>query len=199
MWKMWRDTPLRQRLIDSIFPNYREQLLPLFTQWAILAAHNESTDAYNIKLSVLHLGTQQSYIPPMRGSIEFWVFEHIKCRVFALPRDQNLRLASHSKWLIMTIINPPKLLTNGTCCVVTRVMANIIEATITTRGRYYGETAYIPRIPLINSDGREVCLRGEAGPVPLGGGLCHIKINRSQGQTFDHLGRDFTKFPFTHG
>jgi len=75
-------------------------------------------------------------------------------------------------------------------------MPNLIQATITTSGRYYGEEVFIPRIPLINSDGRGIPFKRLQFPVKV---AFAMTINRSQGQTFDHLGCDFTKAPFTHG
>ena len=73
---------------------------------------------------------------------------------------------------------------------------HLIEAEITTEGPYLGQRVFIPRIPLTNSDGRGVPFKRVQFPAKV---AFAITINRSQGQTFDHLGCDFVKPPFTHG
>ena len=92
--------------------------------------------------------------------------------------------------ILIRTINPP-ILTNET-----RQPPNIIEAEITTEGPYQGQRVFIPRIPLTNSDGRGVPFKRVQFPAKV---AFAITINRSQGQTFDHLGCDFVKPPFTHG
>uniref|UniRef100_UPI00358F223C ATP-dependent DNA helicase pif1-like n=1 Tax=Myxine glutinosa TaxID=7769 RepID=UPI00358F223C len=52
--------------------------------------------------------------------------------------------------MILRNMEPPKT-TNGTRCIITRLHANVIEATISC-GPYKGEVVLLPRIPLIPSD-----------------------------------------------
>ena len=81
-------------------------------------------------------------------------------------------------------------------CIVTRLHANVIEATISC-GPYKGEVILLPRIPLIPSDSELPFqfLRLQFPCKPC----FSMSINKSQGQTFKAIGVDVSIPCFTHG
>lgn len=72
----------------------------------------------------------------------------------------------------------------------------IIEAKILT-GQHSGNTVFLPRITIIPSDpGLPFDLKRRQFPIRPAFG---ITINKSQGQTLDHIGLDLTEPVFSHG
>ena len=97
--------------------------------------------------------------------------------------------------IILRSLDPPRV-TNGTRCVVTKLLANTVEAKI-SHGRYAGHDIIIPRIPLILSNS---VLPFEFRRLQFPIALCFaMTINKSQGQTFKAVGLDLTDESFTHG
>ena len=194
--------PEKSDLIESVFPNFRNALSTSFTQRAILATLNETVDEYNeyvvlnspgVVITLKSVDSALSNSEGARYPVEFLNTLDPGC----LP-PHKLNIKTGVPLILIRTINPP-ILTNGTRCVVIQVHGNhLIEAEITTEGRgpYLGQRVFIPRIPLTNSDGRGVPFKRVQFPAKV---AFAITINRSQGQTFDHLGCDFVKPPFTHG
>uniref|UniRef100_UPI0035901195 uncharacterized protein n=1 Tax=Myxine glutinosa TaxID=7769 RepID=UPI0035901195 len=97
--------------------------------------------------------------------------------------------------MILRNMEPPKT-TNGTRCFVTRLHANVIEATISC-GLYKSEVILLPRIPLMPSDS-ELPFQFRRLQFPCKP-CFSITINKSQGQTFKAIGVDLSVPCFTHG
>ncbi|GBL61110.1 hypothetical protein AVEN_171710-1 [Araneus ventricosus] len=96
--------------------------------------------------------------------------------------------------MLLRNLGPPKLY-NGTTLCVSKLMANIIQATILTGNNNKGESVFIPRIPLIPSDMPFVfkCLQF---PVHLASA---ITINKAQGQSLKVAGIHLETPCFSHG
>eukprot|EP00122_Pirum_gemmata_P019756 Pgem_evm1s18485 len=63
-----------------------------------------------------------------------------------------LKLKPNCPIMLLRNICPAKGLCNGTRLKVIQLHDHIIEAEITTEGKFYGSTTYIPRIDLIPTD-----------------------------------------------
>jgi ATP-dependent DNA helicase PIF1 len=100
----------------------------------------------------------------------------------------NLTLKVGSPILLLRNLDPPKL------CNGTRLMPNIIEATILT-GSAKGEDVFIPRIPLIPSD-MPFDFKRLQYPVHL---AFAMTINEAQGQSLSVAGVNLETSCFSHG
>ena len=81
-------------------------------------------------------------------------------------------------------------------CIVTRLHANVIEATISC-GPYKGVVILLPKIPLIPSDSE---LPFQFRRFQFSCKPCFsVSINKSQGQTFKAIGVELSVPCFTHG
>ena len=109
-----------------------------------------------------------------------------------LPRHL-LCLKIGSPIVLLRNLDPPRA-TNGTRCIVRRVIGKILEAEITA-GNYKGELLRIPRIPLIPTD-LPFTFKRLQFPVRL---CFAMTISKSQGQTFRVVGIDIRESCFTHG
>lgn len=95
--------------------------------------------------------------------------------------------------MLLRNLDPPRLC-NGTRLITTRLMPNLIEATILT-GTAAGNSVLLPRIPLIPSD---MPFSFKRLQFPLK--MCFaLTVNKSQGQTFKTVGIDLTEKCFSHG
>jgi len=97
--------------------------------------------------------------------------------------------------MILRNMEPPKT-TNGTRCIITRLHANVIEATISC-GPYKGEVVLLPRIPLIPSDS-ELPFQFRRLQFPCKPCFA-MTINKAQGQTYKAIGVDLSVPCFSHG
>jgi ATP-dependent DNA helicase PIF1 len=106
-----------------------------------------------------------------------------------------LKLKSGAPIMILRNLEPPKT-TNGTRCIITRLHANVIEATISC-GPYKGEVVLLPRIPLIPSDSE---LQFQFRRLQFPCKPCFaMTINKAQGQTLKAIGVDLSVQCFSHG
>ena len=93
-------------------------------------------------------------------------------------------------------LNPMKGLCNGTRLIKTDLHINFITAEIMSECNH-GDIVFIPRIDLAPSDTTlPFILRRRQFPIIP---AFVITINKSQGQTFDHVGVDLKTPVFTHG
>ncbi|XP_044590858.1 ATP-dependent DNA helicase pif1-like [Cotesia glomerata] len=107
--------------------------------------------------------------------------------------DHIIKLKVGTPIILMRNLNPPKLC-NGTRLRVTKLMKNIIEATILT-GSGTGESTFIPRIPIIPNN-----YPFEFKRIQFPVSVClAMTINKSQGQTLKAAGVDLRTNCFSHG
>jgi ATP-dependent DNA helicase PIF1 len=107
-----------------------------------------------------------------------------------------LQLKVGAPILLLRNLNLQKGLCNGTRLVVTQISRRVIEAEIIT-GPYAGDKAFIGRIDMTPTD---TCwpfnFKRRQFPVKV---CFAMTINKSQGQTFNHVCTYLVKPVFTHG
>jgi len=90
---------------------------------------------------------------------------------------------------------PPRA-TNGTRCILRKIGRFVLEVEVSV-GQYKGETILIPRIPLMpSSSDLPFSFKRLQFPVKV---CLSMTINKSQGQTFKHVGIDLREDCFSHG
>jgi ATP-dependent DNA helicase PIF1 len=112
----------------------------------------------------------------------------------SLP-DHALRLKKDCILMLMRNLNLKQGLSNGTRLQVVNPMKNVLQCIIIT-GHKKGETAFIPRITLIEDKRLPYILKRHQFPVKL---AFAFSINKSQSQTFTKVGIDFQNEVFAHG
>ena len=99
--------------------------------------------------------------------------------------------------LLLRNLDPASGLCNGTRLLITRLGQRVIEGKILT-GSCAGNIVFIPRIALTTNrtSGLPFTLRRVQFPIRLAFGMT---INKSQGQSLDHVGLYLINPVFTHG
>lgn len=143
-------------LIEKVFPNINTNYenYNWLSERAILAAKNKDVDDLNFVIqnqiagllhsfksidSVTNEDEATNYPPEFLNSLD----------VPGLP-PHHLQLKVGSVVIMLRNLNQPKLC-NGTRLVISKLMSNVIHATI-LKGKYKGEEVLIPRIPIIPTD-----------------------------------------------
>lgn len=98
--------------------------------------------------------------------------------------------------MLLRNLNPKKGLCNGTRLIIEEMRSNFVLAKIISQG-YTGETVMIPRIDLAPSDTLLPFVL-KRRQLPLIPAYC-ITINKSQGQSFEHVGVELENHVFSHG
>jgi hypothetical protein len=106
----------------------------------------------------------------------------------------ELRLTEGCPVMLTRNLNPAIGLCNGTRMMVTRMHNNILQCKLTT-GEKSGETVFIPTIKLSSSEFPFKLHRKQFPIKPC----FSMTISKSQGQTIDFLGLDFSDPVFSHG
>ena len=100
--------------------------------------------------------------------------------------------------MVLRSLNPPRLM-NGTRCIVTKPLRNVIEVNIAV-GSFKHETHLIPRIRLQPSDSiLPITLQRQNFPLRPCFGLTIIIISKAQGQTLQVVGLDLRTQELSHG
>ena len=98
-------------------------------------------------------------------------------------------------FMLLRLLNPLKLM-NGTRCIITQALPNVIQAEIRCR-RYKEEKHWIPRITLQPSDsGLPFTFNRKQFPLRP---CFSLTINKAQGQSLKVVGLDLSSPVFTHG
>ena len=114
----------------------------------------------------------------------------------ALPLAK-LRLKVGAPILLIRNLQPRHGLCNGTRLSVVSLSGNCIEARI-LGGSFHGEIRLIPRIKQVSKEDDDLPFIIQRIQFPVK--LCFaMTINKSQGQSFDHVGVDLREPVFTHG
>ena len=119
-------------------------------------------------------------VPDESQAVQFPIDFLNSLEVSGLP-SHLLLLKVGAPIIILQSLDPPRV-TNGIRCVITKLLANTIEAKI-SHGKYAGHDIIIPRIPLIPTNS---ALPFEFRRLQFPVSLCFaMTINKSsQGQTF---------------
>ena len=97
--------------------------------------------------------------------------------------------------IVLRSLDAPRVV-NGTRCVVSQLMRNVLECRIAA-GPYTGDVIAIPRIPVTSADRRmPFTLRRLQFPLSL---CFAMTINKSQGQTLKSVGLYLETPVFSHG
>jgi len=109
----------------------------------------------------------------------------------------ELKVFENCPVILLRNLNSFKGLCNGTRLLVKRLHKYLLECEFTS-GERIGETVLIPKITLTNSKDKKLPFTLYRKQFPLR--LCYaMTINKSQGQTLDFVGIDFTQPVFAHG
>ncbi|KAF2890198.1 hypothetical protein ILUMI_15975 [Ignelater luminosus] len=143
---------LINKVFTNIITNYKNN--EWLSERAILAAKNKDVDDLNHIIQNEIIGTMHSFksidCVTNEDEVSNYPIEFLNSLdVPGLP-PHNLRLKVGSVVIMLRNINQPKLC-NGTRLVVSKLMNNVIYATI-LKGKFEGEEALIPRIPMIPTD-----------------------------------------------
>ena len=191
-------------LVSKVYPdllsNFRN--MAWLSERCILAPLNETTRTINAALVAQLPGESVEYrsldsVLDESQAVHFPIEFLNSLEVSGFP-SHVLSLKISAPIIILRSLDPPKV-TNGTRCVITKLSANTIEATVgyPMVGRYAGHDIIIPRIPLIPSNST---LPFEFRRLQFPVALCFaMTTNKSQGQTFKAVGVDLTNESFTHG
>lgn len=188
-----------QELIHKVFPNIQQNYLNKrwIAERAILAPKNKDVHGINIEIQS-HLPTEtKTYLSTNTVIEEDQVVHYPTEFLNSLeipgmpPHDLTLKVGAPI--IMLRNINQPKLC-NGTRLIITKLMNNVIEATIIV-GKFEGETVLIPRIPIISTDTPFQFKRLQF-PIRL---AYAMTINKSQGQSLNVCGINLEHQCFSHG
>lgn len=189
-----------EELITKVYPDI-SQIENKDHQWmcqrAILAARNSNVDEINdIILSKLpgDIVTYTSIDTVMdQEDVVNYPQEFLNSlNPSGLP-PHSLNLKIGAPIILLRNLKPPNLC-NGTRLQVKFLRNNVIVAIVLT-GPAVGQTVLIPRIPMIPND-LPFNFKRIQFPIKLS---YAVTINKSQGQTFKHVGIDLRQDCFSHG
>src|SRR5271155_141926 len=138
----------------------------------------------------------QSKIMGTTAKENFCILWSISTQSTARLPLSKLKLKVGCPIMVLRNLNPGGGVCNGTRAVVTRMSDRVLEARLLT-GEHAGSTTFIPRLSIIPSNTQvpfDFCRR--QFPVKV---CFAMSINKSQGQSVDHVGLDFRNAVFTHG
>src|SRR6267154_1068508 len=197
-------------LIASIYGSMTDQpQVPppeFFQERAILAARNN--DVRNLNSAILaHLpGDERTYFsadsysidgPTMQENDNILIEFLHSLNASGLPIAE-LRLKVGCPIIILRNIDSKRGLCNGTRATIVHMSNRLIDIRLLT-GDHAGERALIPRItlsPSLTGIDFNIKLKRRQFPIQLAFALT---INKSQGQSVNHIGIDLRKPVFTHG
>ena len=197
-----------QKLIQSVYPDInnakpQDTGTCSYLGRAILATTNENVDRINKLVMDEFSSTPEdtkTYLSADTVADEeqqgLYPTEFLNSLTPSGTPPHNLYLKKNVPIMLLRNINPTEGLLNGTRLCVLHLGERIIEAKILT-GQHAGNIVFLPRITIIPSDsGLPFDLKRRQFPIRPAFGMT---INKSQGQTLDHIGLDLTQPVFSHG
>ena len=188
-----------QELTDKVYPNIKHNYSN--PEWlcerAILAARNDTVEEINIHIQKFLPGPEHSYksmdcVLNQADAVQY-PMEFLNSIKTPDLQPHNLTLKVGSPIILIRNIDSPRLC-NGTRLIVKQLLKHVIQATILT-GCAKGEDVFIPRIPIIPSDGT-IQFKRTQFPVKLSFAMT---INKAQGQSLKLAGIDLRTHCFSHG
>uniref|UniRef100_A0A7N0TYR9 ATP-dependent DNA helicase n=1 Tax=Kalanchoe fedtschenkoi TaxID=63787 RepID=A0A7N0TYR9_KALFE len=177
-------------LINSIYGDVADagrNARAYFSHRAILAARNDNVAEINTDVL---------------NKIPREVYEFLSADKFLNRLDVNgwpphkLLLKVGTPIMLLRNLDPANGLCNGTCLIVRRCSARVIEVEVLV-GDHAGHVCFIPRIALISEQsGLSFAVRRKQFPVRL---AYAMTINKSQGQTLHRIGICLARGVFSHG
>ncbi|XP_037903681.1 uncharacterized protein LOC119647012 [Hermetia illucens] len=182
---------LINKVVPNIIINYKNN--EWLSERAILAAKNKDVDDLNhiIQNDIIRTMHSSKSIDSVTNEDESTNYPIEFLSSLDVPRlpPQNLCLKFGSVVIMLRNINPLKLC-NGTRLVVSKLMNNVIYATI-LKGKFEDEEVRIPRISMIPTD---MPFEFKRLQFPI----C-LAFNKSQGQSLKVCGLNLENQCFSHG
>ena len=196
-----------ESLIQTIYPGINHLLLPpdaYFAERTILTSRNDDVDDINEEMLRQFPGEEREFLSAdsVKGNenngdgellypVEY--LNSINCSGLPLSR---LKLKIGCPVMVLRNLNPGEGVCNGSRGVITRMSNRVLEIKLLT-GEHAGKHVFIPRLSITPSTTQvpfEFCRR--QFPVKV---CFAMSINKSQGQSVDHVGLDVRNAVFTHG
>jgi hypothetical protein len=186
-------------LIEEIYGDIIQNLnYSELSKRAILSPLNSVVDEYNKEIMEAFPGEYHSLlsIDETENNQNFPVSLEIlhSLKTPGIP-EHNLNLKINSVIMLLRNLNIREGLCNGTRLQLIDIGKNILCGII-LNGDRAGETAFIPRITLIEDKKFPFLLKRHQFPIRIAYALT---INKSQSQTFWKIGIDYRDEPFAHG
>ena len=192
-------TDLIQAIYDDINDSVADPI-SYFQDRAILSPLNKTIDILNDHIMETFPGEEKEYqsIDTVSDDDNQALFppEYLNTiNISGLPRH-SLKLKLGCPIMLLRNLNPSKGLANGTRLVVTGLLSRLIKAKILT-GSHRGQEVHIPRIKLTPSNSPfPFDLQRNQFPVRV---AFSMTINKSQGQSLEHVGIYLPDPVFSHG
>jgi hypothetical protein len=196
-------------LIDAIYPNIdtpNHDSVQYFSERIILSPMNKDVNVLNRTVLDRFPGTTKvfhsaDFIPlseqigegdPMLN----YPVEHLNAINTSTLPLAKLEVKEGCPVMILRNLNQSHGVCNGSRGILTRYRNRVLEVKLIT-GQHAGDTVFIPRIPNQPSD-EENSFKFTRKQFPIR--LCFaMTINKSQGQSVNHVGLDLSSSVFTHG
>ncbi|XP_022019810.1 uncharacterized protein LOC110919870 [Helianthus annuus] len=200
------DNPM-DAVVSNTFPDISQKFndIDYLQERCILSSTNDEVDKINLHVldklpGEIHELLSADAICPSTNNFDeiqaMYPTEFLNTLQFSGIPNHVLKLKVGAPIILLRNLNLKKGLCNGTRLVVSQISRRVIEAIIIT-GTHVGEKAFIGRIDMTPT---ETCwpfhLRRRQFPFKL---CFAMTINKSQGQTFNHVCAYLVKPVFTHG
>ena len=194
-------------LIKAIYPHINEAVPSpqYFLDRIILTPRNSDVNQINASVLqrmpgseiVFHSADSVKMEPGADKEPEALPVEFLRSLEASGLPPSELRLKPGCPLILLRNLAPGRGLCNGTRMVLKRATTCVLEVEI-IGGTHNGELAFIPRITLIPStiSGYSFRLRRRQFPVRL---AFAMTINKSQGQSVQHVGLELREPVFSHG
>jgi ATP-dependent DNA helicase PIF1 len=200
------DYQTEDALIEEIYPSTayataNRDNTEWFSARTILAALNADVNRINAKMLASLPGESRTY--KSADSITAGVEQHLysdellnRIELSAIP-PHCLELKVGVPIMLLRNLDPSSGLCNGTRLIVTRLGSRVIEGQL-LNGDRKGAVVFLPRIKFNAPDSAGFPFELQRAQFPVRLAMA-MTINKSQGQSFAHVGLDLSSPVFTHG